>query len=138
MFLREHFFENSDRLKVGEGDKNSVDKSYSIPDFNTAIGRVLSNNKITCEKYFNIWILLDNMKTWTAVICLFECFSVFCSSLTHFNSVAFYIETSHFSCPAKQMTGFYMKCNTWLNWVLRMWICRSWVLVLKTIFQKLL
>ena len=63
MFLREHFFENSDRLKVGEGDKNSVDKSYSIPDFNTAIGRVLSNNKITCEKYFNIWILLDNMKT---------------------------------------------------------------------------
>ena len=26
--------------------------------------------------------------------------------------VAFYIETSHLFCSAKQMTGFYTKCNT--------------------------
>ena len=39
-------------------------------------------------------------------------------------SAAFLIETSHlicsgklFSCSANQMTGFFMKCNTWLKWV---------------------
>ena len=32
-------------------------------------------------------------------------------------SVAFHIETSHLICKAKQMTGFYMKCNTGLKWV---------------------
>ena len=30
-------------------------------------------------------------------------------------SVAFYIETSHLFCSAKEMTGFYMKCNTGLK-----------------------
>ena len=32
-------------------------------------------------------------------------------------SVALHIETSHLVCPANQMTGFYMKCNTGLKWV---------------------
>ena len=32
-------------------------------------------------------------------------------------SVACHIETSHLVCTANQMTGFYMKCNTELNWV---------------------
>ena len=32
-------------------------------------------------------------------------------------SVAFHIETSHFFCSAKQMTGFYMKRNTGLKQV---------------------
>ena len=32
-------------------------------------------------------------------------------------SVAFYIETSHLFCKAKQMTGFYMKRNTGMKWV---------------------
>ena len=32
-------------------------------------------------------------------------------------SVAFYIETSHLFCFAKQMIGFCMKCNTGLKWV---------------------
>ena len=27
------------------------------------------------------------------------------------------METSHLFCRAKQMTGFYMKCNTGLKWV---------------------
>lgn len=31
--------------------------------------------------------------------------------------VAFNIETNHLFCPAKQRTGFYMKCNTELKWV---------------------
>ena len=31
-------------------------------------------------------------------------------------SVAFHIETSHFIDNAKQMTGFYMKCNNGLKW----------------------
>ena len=40
------------------------------------------------------------------------------SHLTHFQaSVGFYIETSHLLCRAKQMTGFYMKCNTRLKLV---------------------
>ena len=30
-------------------------------------------------------------------------------------SFAFHIEISHFVCSAKQMTGFYMKCNTGLK-----------------------
>ena len=30
-------------------------------------------------------------------------------------SVVFHIETSHLFCSAKQMTGFYMKHNTWLK-----------------------
>ena len=38
------------------------------------------------------------------------------SSLNPFqNSVAFHIETGHLFCRAKQMTGFYMKCNTELK-----------------------
>ena len=32
-------------------------------------------------------------------------------------SVLFQIETSHFVCSEKQMTGFYMKRNTGLQWV---------------------
>ena len=43
------------------------------------------------------------------------------SFLFHVNpfqpSVAFHIETSHLFCRAKQITGFYMKCNTGLKWV---------------------
>ena len=31
-------------------------------------------------------------------------------------SVAFHIETRHLICTANQMTGFYMKCNTGLEW----------------------
>ena len=27
------------------------------------------------------------------------------------------METSHLVCSAKQMTGFYLKRNTWLKWV---------------------
>ena len=32
-------------------------------------------------------------------------------------SVAFHIETSYFFCSAKQLTSFFMKCNTGLQWV---------------------
>ena len=32
-------------------------------------------------------------------------------------SVTFNIETSHLFCSAKQITGFYMKCNARLKWV---------------------
>ena len=32
-------------------------------------------------------------------------------------SVGFHIETSPLFCSAKQMTGFYMKCNIGLKWV---------------------
>ena len=32
-------------------------------------------------------------------------------------SAAFHIETTHLFCCAKQMTGFYMKCNTGLKLV---------------------
>ena len=39
------------------------------------------------------------------------------SLLTHFSSVPFHMETSYLFCPAKQMTGFYMICNTGLKWV---------------------
>ena len=31
-------------------------------------------------------------------------------------SVAFHIKTSHLFCTAEQMTAFYMKCNTGLEW----------------------
>ena len=31
------------------------------------------------------------------------------------SSVAFHIETSHLFSSAKQMIGFYMKCNTWIK-----------------------
>ena len=41
-------------------------------------------------------------------------------NLHYFNpfqpSVAFHTETLHLTCKAKQMTGFYMKCNE-LKWV---------------------
>ena len=30
-------------------------------------------------------------------------------------SVAFHIETSHLICDANQITGFYMKCNTFFK-----------------------
>ena len=42
-----------------------------------------------------------------------------CSSwITQFQpSVSFHIETSHFFCSAKQMTGFYRKRNIELKWV---------------------
>ena len=33
------------------------------------------------------------------------------------SSVEFHIETSHLICRAKQVTGFYMKCNTGPKWV---------------------
>ena len=39
------------------------------------------------------------------------------NKLTNLHSIAFYIETSHLFCFAKQMTGFYMKRNTGLKWV---------------------
>ena len=32
-------------------------------------------------------------------------------------SVVFDIETRHLICTANQMTGFYMKCGSGLNWV---------------------
>ena len=32
-------------------------------------------------------------------------------------SFAFHIETSHLVCTTNQVTGFYMKCNTGLQWV---------------------
>ena len=32
-------------------------------------------------------------------------------------SIAFHTETSYLFCWAKQMTGFYMKCNTGPKWV---------------------
>ena len=32
-------------------------------------------------------------------------------------SVAFHIETSHLICSENQMTGFCIKCSTWLKWV---------------------
>ena len=32
-------------------------------------------------------------------------------------SVVFHIEASHLHCRAKQMTGFYMRCNIRLKWV---------------------
>ena len=32
-------------------------------------------------------------------------------------SFAFHIETSHLFCSAKQLTGFYMKRNTELEWI---------------------
>ena len=31
--------------------------------------------------------------------------------------VAFHIVTSHLTCSANQMTGFYIKCNTGLKWL---------------------
>ena len=31
-------------------------------------------------------------------------------------SVAFHIETSHLLCTKNQMAGFYMKCNSGMNW----------------------
>ena len=36
-------------------------------------------------------------------------------------SVVFHIEISHLFCKAKQVTGFYIKCNTGLKWVNRHW-----------------
>ena len=33
------------------------------------------------------------------------------------SSVVFHIETNHLICNAKQMTGFYGKCNTGQRWV---------------------
>ena len=32
-------------------------------------------------------------------------------------NVAFHVETSHLFCPANQVNGFYMECNTGLKWV---------------------
>ena len=32
-------------------------------------------------------------------------------------TVAFHLETSHLTCIANQMTGFYMEFNTGLKWV---------------------
>ena len=32
-------------------------------------------------------------------------------------SGAFYIKTSHLICCPNEMTGFYMKRNTWLKWI---------------------
>ena len=34
-------------------------------------------------------------------------------------SVAFQIKSSHLICKANNMTGFYMKCETGMNWVLK-------------------
>ena len=33
------------------------------------------------------------------------------------HNITFHIKTSHFICSANHMAGFYMKCNTGLNWV---------------------
>ena len=45
-------------------------------------------------------------------------------NLTHLTqpSVAFHIETSHLICTEKQITVFFMKCNTGLRWV--QWVRR--------------
>ena len=34
-------------------------------------------------------------------------------------NVLYHIESSYFFCRSKQMTGFYMKCNTGIKWVKR-------------------
>ena len=49
--------------------------------------------------------LIDKKKTYDPVIKLFQ------------PSVIFHIETTHLFCYVKQMTGFYMKCNTTLKWI---------------------
>ena len=46
--------------------------------------------------------------------------SNFTSNINPFQpNVVFLIETNHLFCSAKQMTGFYKKCNTGLKWVKR-------------------
>ena len=46
-------------------------------------------------------------------------------------SVMFHTETSHLFCSLKQMTGFYMKCNTGLKWVNGSWMSDwvEWVII---------
>ena len=48
-----------------------------------------------------------------------KCFNSLLLSLTEseYNSVVFHIEISHLICTANQMTGFYMKWNTELEWI---------------------
>ena len=45
-------------------------------------------------------------------------YGVFLVNLPISTSVAFYVETRYFICSANQVTGFYMKCNTGLKWVM--------------------
>ena len=46
----------------------------------------------------------------------FQHFPIFRS---HQPSVVFHIETIHFICSAIQLTGFFVKCNTVLRWVMK-------------------
>ena len=60
------------------------------------------------------------MATWCHYFCY--CFEhdylyLFPELLNFSSRVTFHRETTHLICYANQMTGYYMKCNTWVKWV---------------------
>ena len=48
---------------------------------------------------------------------IFQVFRNFSSPYPFQRIVVFHMETVYFICIANQMTGFYMKCHTWLKWL---------------------
>ena len=60
------------------------------------------------------WKLFTKLEKAHQIICSHNPKKIF-SPLSQ-PSVAFHIETSHLICTANQMTGFYMKCTTRLEW----------------------
>ena len=69
----------------------------------------ISHNLFTFETCFLQWIL--GKPTCASPFLLSLSFNSFQSS------VAIHVETDHFFCRPKQMTGFYMKCNSGPKWV---------------------
>ena len=67
------------------------------------------------------WWRLELTFTMSIFLGIFQNFSekiFWTASINPFQpSVAFHIEASHLFCSAKQMTGFYIKQNTWLKWL---------------------
>ena len=77
----------------------------------------LKHFKTNYNKFFPINGTKDivYLYIYLAMIVIMECI-IYLNTISHFDpfqpSVSFHTETSHLFCVTKQMTGFYMKCNT--------------------------
>ena len=107
-------------LEIWQVDVIRLSKSQFI--FHIIWGKAFKNgpSKI-CE-----WQPLKNLKWYdkSLVHSWILCPTFDCELVVILNFV-FQIETSHSFCWAKQLTGFYIKCNTGVKWVNLTMICPS-------------
>ena len=74
--------------------------------------------EIHLKTFYATGLFLYPLKTSVTWNRLIVCWSEWALALNPLQpNIAIHIETSHLFCKAKQMTGFYMKCNTGLNLV---------------------